>query len=421
MSEYINNHSQRQEILKQLIRQLHEGKTVDEVKAEFAHLLQSVGAGEIAQMEQALIAEGLPEAEIKRLCDVHVAVFQESLEIQPRPESIPGHPIHTLRAENAAVEGILSEMQAALDALRAGPGPEALRQTQAALTRLRQYEKHYLRKENLLFPFLEQHDFRGPSAVMWAIHDDIRAGWKALDTLLNTRPTAPAAWLTEINQIFKPMETAIRQMVYKEENILFPTALEKLSELEWAIIQAQEAEIGWAYVRPGDQWPPAGLAQQAQGQRAPRPEYAHSTTDQTDQPVPEGAIPLDVGALTVEQINLLLKNLPVDVTLVDEKDEVRFFSQTRERIFPRTPAIIGRRVQNCHPPASVHRVQQILNDFRDQKRNEAEFWIQSGGRFIHIRYFALRNEQGQYRGTLEVTQEVSAIRALQGEKRLLDD
>jgi DUF438 domain-containing protein len=137
-------------------------------------------------------------------------------------------------------------------------------------------------------------------------------------------------------------------------------------------------------------------------------------------PPTEGALPLDVGALTLDQINLLLKNLPVDVTFVDENDRVRYFSQSRERIFRRAPAIIGRRVQQCHPPQSVHRVQQIVDDFRSGTRDEAEFWIQMGGRFIHIRYYAVRSPDGEYRGTLEVSQDVTGIRALQGERRLID-
>jgi DUF438 domain-containing protein len=130
---------------------------------------------------------------------------------------------------------------------------------------------------------------------------------------------------------------------------------------------------------------------------------------------------LDIGALTVQEVNLMLKHLPVDITYVDKNDTVRYFSQTAERIFPRSSAVIGRKVQKCHPPASVHWVQQILDDFRAGRRDVAEFWIQMKGMFVHIRYFAVRDEKGEYQGTLEVSQEVSHIRALEGERRLLDD
>jgi len=406
MSEYINNRTKRQETLKRVIRELHEGKTVEEVKGEFAALLRDVGATEIAEIEQALIAEGLPETEIKRLCDVHVAVFRESLETQARPEMTPGHPVHTFRAENVAAARVLDAFQEALQALKVTPGQAQLQQARERLRELREYEKHYLRKENILFPFLEKHDFSGPSSVMWAIHDDIRAGWKALDALLAAGPgDDPAAFNARLDELFQPLNTAIREMFYKEEHILFPAALEKLSVDEWLAIRAQEPETGYCYVQPGDQWPPRAAAEVA----VPAP------------PPAEGLLQLDTGALTAQEVNLLLKHLPVDVTYVDKDDTVRYFSQTKERIFARSPAIIGRKVQKCHPPASVHRVQRILDDFRAGRRDTAEFWIQMQGKFIHIRYFAVRDEKGEYQGTLEVSQDVTHIRALEGERRLLDE
>jgi len=416
MSEYIDNHSKRQQVLKRLIQQLHKGATVEDVKAEFAKLLTDVGASEIAEMEQALISEGIAESEVKRLCDVHVAVFQESLEAQPQPESVPGHPVHTFRAENEAVGPVLDALQGAFDGLVKAPGMDALRRAQESLGTLREFERHYLRKENILFPYLERHGFSGPSSVMWAIHDDIRAGWKELEILLSTRPESPQALLQQVQAVLPGLSEAIRQMAYKEENILFPTALEKLSEEEWAAVRAQEHEIGYAYVEPGVEWPPQDLA--ARAETVERPVVAASISEPPA--ALSGMIPLDVGALTSQQINLLLTHLPVDVTFVDENDAVRFFSQTRERIFPRSPAIIGRKVQLCHPPASMHKVQEILDAFRDGSRDEAEFWIQMENKFIHIRYFAMRDKDGAFRGTLEVSQEVSGIRGLEGEKRLLD-
>jgi len=415
MSEHIDNQAKRKDTLKRLIRELHEGRTVEDVKAEFAALLRDVGAGEIAEIEQALIAEGLPEMEIKRLCDVHVAVFRESLDAQPRPESIPGHPIHTFRAENEAAGWVLDDVEEALDALQATPGAAQLEQARERLQELRQYDKHYLRKENILFPYLEQHGFSGPSSVMWAIHDDVRAGWKALDELLAVGPgDAPDAFSARMDDVLQPLSTAIREMFYKEENILFPTALEKLSQEEWAAVRAQGPEVGYSYVEPGRQWLPSTAA----------PEPAPPPVEVKE--VDGHLLQLDTGALSVRELNLLLTHLPVDVTYVDEDGTVRFFSQTKERIFPRSPAIIGRKVQKCHPPASVHRVQRILDDFREGRRDVAEFWIQmrpteGEGKFIHIRYFALRDAAGEYQGTLEVTQDVARIRALEGERRLLDE
>jgi DUF438 domain-containing protein len=405
MAEYINNGEKRKQLLQDLIQQLHDGRSVEEVKGEFARLVGEIGASELATVEQALISGGLPETEVKRLCDVHVAVFRDSLDAQTRPEAIPGHPVHTFLAENVACARVLDDLGAALQAFKAGPTPENLEPSRARLRELRQYEKHYLRKENILFPFLEEHGFSGPSRVMWAIHDDIRASWKALEQVLANPPTDAAAFAVQVDGTFLPLDMMIREMFYKEENILYPTALEKLSEEEWLAIRKQEESVGYAYVIAGNQWPP-----QAPVGVAPSDEPEALT----------GTIHLHTGVLSVEQLDHLFTHLPVDITFVDADDRVRFFSETRDRIFPRSPAIVGRKVQQCHPPASVHRVQRILDDFRAGRRDSADFWIQMRGRFVYIAYYAVRDEQGTYLGTVEVTQDLTRLRTLEGEQRLLD-
>lgn len=408
MGEYIDNSTKRQEALRRLIAQLHEGRSVDEVKEEFARLLGEIGPAELAAVEQALISGGLPEMEVKRLCDVHVAVFREALDAQVKPETIPGHPVHTFLAENVACARVLDDLGAALAALKADPTPERVETARARLRELRQYERHYLRKENILFPFLEKKGFSGPSRVMWAIHDDIRASWKALEQVLSAPPADRETLAAQVDGAFLPLDKMIREMFYKEENILYPTALEKLSQEEWLEVRRHEAEIGYAYVEAGGEWPP-----EAPIGAAPAP--AEAPLDVT------GLLHLDTGALSLEEINLLVAHLPVDITYVDQDDRVRFFSQTKERVFPRSPAIIGRKVQQCHPPASVHRVQRILDDFRAGRRDTAEFWIQMRGRFIYIVYYAVRDAQGAYRGTVEVTQDLTRLRTLEGERRLLDE
>jgi len=407
MSEYIRSREQRQEALKGVIRRLHRGESVETVKVDFAQLLNDVGPSEIAEIEQALIAEGLPETEVKRLCDVHVAVFRESLDTQAPPQERPGHPIHTFRAENDAAEAVLGELERAIAALEEEPDDEARWERVAALLSiLREYDRHYLRKENLLFPYLEKHGFAGPSSVMWAIHDDVRDEWKSLDQLLGRGPGEdPVIAVAQVRNQWTRLATTIREMFYKEANILFPTALEKLSEEEWREIRAQEAEIGYSYVEPQD-WPTNG--------RPAESELAPESVSRA------GQLSLDTGALTIEQISLLLGNLPLDITYVDADDEVRFFSHGQERVFSRSTAVIGRKVQKCHPPQSVHRVQQILDAFRAGTRDVAEFWIQMNGRFVHIRYWALRDQGGTYQGTLEVVQDITALRELQGERRLVD-
>ncbi|MGB7296609.1 MAG: DUF438 domain-containing protein [Candidatus Aminicenantales bacterium] len=394
----------RHEVLKDIIRELHRGGGVEEQKKRFAELIKDVSPTEISEMEQKLIEEGLPEEEIKRLCDVHVQVFRESLEDQPLPAAIPGHPLHTLTAENRALEKILDEFEGLLERFSHGEKDSDLEKIRDdfrfVLGRLAAVEKHYLRKENQLFPLLEARGVSGPSKVMWAIHDDVRA------MLGEFRDLLAAGKGSDLISVGRRLAEMMTDMIYKEEKILLPMSLETLTDEDWIRVRSGEEEIGYAWVTPGTEWEPAVKA----AERPPLPEYRRAGR----------GLPLDTGALTPEQVNLLLKNLPLDVTFVDETDNVRYYSAGAERIFPRSPAVIGRKVQNCHPPDSVHLVNRILEAFRAGDRDVADFWIELKGRFIYIRYFAVRDGKDQYKGCLEVSQDVTAIRELRGEQRLLD-
>ncbi len=235
----------------------------------------------------------------------------------------------------------------------------------------------------------------GPSQVMWSLDDDIRGMLKELMLLLESADSL------KFSAAAKTAIQTIRDMIYKEEHILYPVSIDTLSEEEWAAVKAGEHEIGYAWIEPA-------VSKNDNSQK-------RTFNNQND-----GKLELDTGVMTLEQVNLLLKHLPVDISFVDENDEVAYYSATEERIFPRSPAVIGRKVQNCHPPKSVHVVKEILGDFRSGKRSTAEFWIQMQGKFIHIRYFAVRGADGKYKGCLEVSQDVTDIRKLEGEKRLLD-
>ncbi|MCD6284588.1 MAG: DUF438 domain-containing protein, partial [Anaerolineae bacterium] len=257
MSEYIDNQAQREDRLKSILRQLHEGKSVDEVKAAFADLLEDVGPDEIVRIEEALVNEGLDPAQIQPLCDVHVALFKTSLDKQKAPETTPGHPIFTYRAENFGVQRVLKDLEQAVDEHRKLPTAATQRAALATVDKLMEYDRHYLRKENLLFPFLEQTGFGGPSKVMWGVHNDIRADWKALRAILDTPELGDAAKLmVQLDELVPPLAGAIRDMIYKEDHILFPAALKRLSDADWKAIRDQGEEIGYAYALPGRAWIP---------------------------------------------------------------------------------------------------------------------------------------------------------------------
>jgi hypothetical protein len=392
----------KKEILKDIIRDLHRGGDVEALKKRFGDLVRDVSGGEIGTMEQELIAEGLPEEEIRKLCDVHVRIFEDALACPPAPAVGPGHPLETLADENRALEKVVAEAQEILARLKAEPGHKDRLADRARLASLAaslaEIEKHYLKKENQLFPRLEAKGISGPSKVMWAVHDDIRAHLKELRRALELGDAELVArtglWVLQ----------EIRDMINKEEKILFPMCLEKLDEADWVRVKKGEEEIGYAWIPPAPAWSPASAG-------TPGPETAGAAGER---------IPLDTGGLTAEQIDLMLTHLPVDISFVDENDTVVYYSGTPERIFPRSPGVIGRKVQNCHPPKSVDIVERILKAFRAGERDVAEFWIKSHGKFIDIRYYALRDKAGTYKGTLEVTQDATAVRRLQGERRLLD-
>ncbi len=392
----------RLEVLKDIIRDLHQGVDLEILKRRFGDLIKDVDAHEISQMEQTLIAEGMPAEEVKRLCDVHVQVFKESLESQEPPVLTAGHPLHVLWAENRALEKILFSLEELFETAGAA---SPLADTDALRKRLRfdletlsDIEKHYLKKENQLFPILEAKGISGPSQVMWAIHDDIRAHLKEL------KSHADEGRVDEVQKLGRQVVTKIRDMIYKEEKILFPASLEALDDEDWTRVKHGEEEIGYAWVTPGSDWKPSI---ESQGKDFVMKE-------------PLKKWELERGALSPEMVNLVLKCLPLDISVVDENDTVVYYSDTPERIFLRSPAVIGRKVQNCHPPGSIHVVNKILDAFKSGRKDTAEFWIEMQERFILIRYLAVRSRNGAYKGCLEVSQDVTSIRKLEGQKRLLD-
>ena len=389
----------REEVLKGIIKDLHQGEDMEVLKSRFKTLVAHVSPSEIAHMEQKLIEEGMLESEVKRLCDVHVAVFKEALEKHEIPGAPAGHPVHTFMLENRAAEKITTDIDRLFEKLGPEPNEELFSDNRNDLwqliDRLAEVHIHYLRKENQLFPLLEAHEISGPPQVMWAIHDDIR------DLIKKAREQSSRSPASESMATLKEAVSAIREMIYKEEHILYPMSLETLTENDWGQVKAGEQEIGYAWIEPESDW-------------APSAELEPVTT------AGEEKIRLDTGFISRDLINLMLTHLPVDITFVDAEDRVAYYSQGKERIFPRSPAIIGRKVQRCHPPDSVHIVTKILDAFKDGSKDDAEFWLQLGDKFILIRYFAVRDANGAYNGCLEVSQDITQIRKIEGQKRLLD-
>lgn len=398
--------TRKKNLVKDLLRQLHGGLSVEAAKDRIVQEAGTLTAAEIAEIEQALIAEGIPPAEIQRFCNVHAALFDAALEKVVKTPDSPVHPVSLFRAENAAIQRIVDDIRAMVREVPEDIPPVVARLREKVLM-LEDIKKHYERKEQLLFPFLEQAGFTGPSKVMWGKHNDIRSLLRrALEELPTIRTRA--TWDAYATGILLPLLDEIAGMIFKEENILFPTALEKLDAAAWAQILRESADIGYVYI----QVPEEALFGKNRAARTAAVVRAGTGGPET--------IELPTGTLSLAQLIGIFATLPVDITFIDAEDTVRYYSNSPERIFLRTNAVLGRKVQNCHPPQSVHVVNDILQSFRTGRRSSAEFWIDLHGKKIHIRYFAVRDPQGAYLGTLEVTQDITRIQQLTGQKRLLD-
>lgn len=397
----------KKEMLKGLIRQLHAGVSPDEVKEEFKEALKGIGPTEIARIEEELIKEGMPREEIQRLCDVHLAVFRESLEKED-VLAPAGHPVHILMEEHKLLLGFAGELRSTAEEIKGKKDfssvSEGIKQLNQVAGRFKESESHYLREENVLFPYLEKHGVTQPPAIMWMEHDKIREIEKDLYRAIDGQERMVFQdFVKQTSEAAQSLAEMLSSHFYKENNVLFPTALRVIGENEWKDIRRGFDEIGYCSFTP----------------ESARIAFAGGIEATISGPEIEGMISFETGTLSREVVEAIFDNLPVDITFVDKDDTVRYFSQSKDRIFMRTKAVIGRKVQQCHPQKSIHVVNRILEDFRSGKRDVAEFWIDLKGRLIHIRYFPVRNKNGEYLGCIEVTQDITDIKKIEGVKRLL--
>lgn len=406
MSELINNSKDRKNRLKAVILKLHEGETTENARKELLDSLSNIPYGEVVEVEQELIAGGLPEEEVLRLCDAHSAVLNGTVDLSTAKTYPNGHPVDVFVMENRELKKVTEEIFSTISELSEdkteNTGKHIL-QLKANFNKLMDVDKHYQRKEYLLFPFLEKLEVTGPPKVMWGKHDEIREQLKGSIQILHTESLDKEDLLAACEMVLIPAAQGVQDMTTKEEEILFPMALDKLSEADWYEISRQSLEIGFCLYDPKVLW---------------RPDWVKEK-ELTEMNQSGGKIHLPSGTLNVEELLAILNHLPIDMTFVDKDDKVKYFSQGKERIFQRNRAILNRDVRHCHPPASAHIVDKIIDDFKTGKEDRAPFWINMGGKMIHIEYFALRGENGEYLGTLEVSHNIQVYRDLQGEQRIL--
>ncbi len=431
MSELLINKELKKEKLKEILKAIHRGESPEELVRKFKDVLSSVSPLEIPLVEQELVKEGIKPTEIARLCDIHVQIFRESVAGAGKFDSLPeGHPVKTLFEENSKILRDAEVLNLYVNSLRNAKNEkmkeDILKNIRFVMRSLVNVGRtHYNREELILFPYLERRGLNAVPTVLWKKHDEIRGKIKKFMKVLERGNTQ------EIFEVGYDLAESLVDMTFRENNILYPTVLGVFKEGEWVAIRQQEDKIGYYKVEPprfnSDEEPiyPYQISEGIDFDKLPE-HMQQELADKGVTLVPDGYripsdndIRLDIGFLTSEQISLLLNYLPLDVTFIDEHDRVKFFSG-KDRVFDRTESIIGRPVQLCHPPSSVHIVNKILNAFKSGQRDKAEFWLNFRGKFIYIQYFAVRDRDGKYRGTLEVTQDVTRIRELEGEKRLVD-
>ena len=307
-----------------------------------------------------------------------------------------GHPVRTYLEENILIRELMVALQAA-------NMHENLEFFKELFEKLAKVELHFTRKENQLFPYLETHGWTSPSQNMWAFHDQIR------DEIKEARRAIEANDIEASMMLIQRASQSLEHIMQVEEGRLLPRAMEMLSEDEWKEFKEGDKEIGWMFDSAPTPYP--------------ADEYIHPSQDTKRRTLPfgiEDKTHYDEGYLTPEQVNSIFRILPVDITYVNENDQVVFYNRGEDRVFPRSAGIIGREVKFCHPPKSVDQVIQILEAFKAGTQDLAEFWINFKGQFIHIQYFAVRDPDRTYRGVIEMSQDVTHIRGLEGQKRLLD-
>lgn len=307
-----------------------------------------------------------------------------------------GHPVWIYFQEKEIINSLLEELKAV------NPLVDLPKYTNI-FHQLMTIEKRFARKENQLFPFLEKKGWVGPSQGMWSFHDTLREQFRLIQQNIKTGNGEKIKTNTPY------LIQGIHRLLGVEEDVLFPNAMDLLTESDWIAMRKGEEEIGWMLAES----PP----------HFPKVDYIHPSQDFTQRDLSfslENTSHYDEGYMTVEQVNLLFKTMPLDLTYVDENDKVIFYNRGEERVFPRSAGIIGREVKFCHPPKSVGTVLKILEAFRKGTKNESSFWINYKDRLIYIRYFAVRDAQKNYKGVIEMSQDITDIKKIEGEKRLLD-
>lgn len=414
MKEFISNFNE--EKLKEAFK-IKESYSKGEIPLDFANAQMKAHVGTLTPAELAYIEqyfqEKVDEECIKENLEEMLAIYNGVL-VEDESGLQKGHPIKNYFEENNAIREVIKKIDDLFE------NKYIKNKWDEEFERLNKWKIHLSRKQNQLYPALEKKGFDRPTTTMWLYDNDVRDKISELTEIVKNEFN-----YEEIRPKYNEFKEHILDLMNKEENILFPTSLELLNEEEFAEMISGDREIGYCLIETSDEFLKSHKEEKTEEKVAEDDGFKEelskllskynmgSWTEDTPMNVKQGIMSLN-------QINLLFQHLPVDISYVDENDLVAFYSDTKHRVFPRSKGVIGRKVQNCHPSSSVAIVEEIIEKFRNGEQDRAEFWINKPGVFIYILYVAVRDENGKFKGVMEMMQDCTRIRAFEGSRTLLD-
>ena len=440
--------TERIEVLKSILLDLHNGASAESVQELFNEHFAGVSAIEISLMEHELMNSdtGVTFEDVMSLCNVHANLFKGAIQnVEVADTDHPGHPVQIFKQENLALRAALMRVRRLLSTYESTEDEDLLPEIRKGLQRqlglVGQFDIHYQRKEELMFPIMESYGHDSPPKVMWGVDDQIRELFQEAKIAAEQLPDTS---IEEVKDKFETFAAEFEAMIFKEESILLMILLESFHQDDWLKIAEESDAYGYAIIKPTEKWIPARHsfseeeAEDAADEGSEAPASTEQISDGKFQQVidtPDGQVtisfkpkerkeqtfnrdsqqPFGHGYLSVAEANLILDHLPMEITFVNKDDIFQYYNDSvpaDEMIFKRTPSQIGRNVELCHPPKFLDKVRRIFKALREGERDKFEMWFksESRGKFVHVTYAAVRDESGEFQGVLEYVQDIQAFR-----------
>lgn len=437
-----NIQTDRIEKLKSYLKRLGEGESLEAVRKDFAAEFQGVEASEIMKAEEAILAEGTPITEVQKLCDVHSALFHGATDYSNKHEKsaalsqAKGHPLQTFTRENDALTKLIDRMKELLAGMEKESSNGSLSEIAAMLLKIREVAVHYAKKGDLLYPHLNaRYGIAGPSAVMWTADDEIRDELGALCKASQKEreaaerrateskgreaaeqnatgsfqsPQWDAKWLERLQKVLLRAE----EMIYKENHILFPNCAVNFTEEDWMGVYRDAKDYTDCLGVHGEVWEEAEnwLQKEKEAKKmvfkgAKDSLASEGEEDRADSDFSDGVIHMPGGHMTIRQLAALLNTIPLEISFIDAEDRNCYFNQG-PKVFKRAQMALGRSVFTCHPPKVEAMVRRIIGEFREGTLDRVPVWMDKGGRTMLVTYMAVRDESGEYMGTMELVQDM---------------